>query len=200
MTQTQIYFKKEDDGPLLYYYGRFIFYICQLALAGATALLIIDLLVLGLAVPMRYFFSKPIIWGDEVIALSLTSIVMLGAPEVLRRNEHIGVDIFVSQLKGRALEWAVLWANFSILSMAGILIINGWHTAMFSKMIGSLTDGHLELPLWLLQLLLPIGGVLLLLVTFEHLWRSLRKIMGFSSLVDEPEPPHDPHAQQGEGN
>lgn len=165
-----------NDGPLLHFYGRFVLRICQLAMGIACAMLIMDLLIIGLAIPMRYLFSKPIIWADEVIALSLTSIVMLAAPEVLRRNGHIGVDIFTSYLPKKYLIWAQIWAHLSVVSMAGILIFNGWHTAMFAKMIGRLTEGHLELPVWLLQLLLPIGGCLLLLVTIEHLWRSLRQL------------------------
>lgn len=167
----------QQDGPLLFYYGRFILRICQLSMAIACVLLLLDLLIVGLAIPMRYFFSKPIIWSDEVIALSLTSIVMLGAPEVLRRNAHIGVDILITRLSAKHLPWARLWASCSVLSMTVILIFNGWQTAMFSKMIGSLTEGHLELPVWLLQLLLPIGGLLLLLVTIEHVWRSCRQII-----------------------
>lgn len=167
----------QQDGPLLYYYGRFIMRICQFAMAIACVLLLVDLVLVGLAIPMRYVFSKPIIWADEVIALSLTSIVMLGAPEVLRRNGHIGVDILISHLSAKWLPWSQLWASLSVLSMTGILIFNGWHTAMFAKMIGSLTEGHLELPVWQLQLLLPIGGVLLLLVTIEQLWRSTRHII-----------------------
>lgn len=167
----------QQDGPLLFYYGRFIVRICQLAMAIACVLLLLDLLLVGLAIPMRYVFSKPIIWADEVIALSLTSIVMLGAPEVLRRNGHIGVDILTSRLSAKYLHWAHLWASLSVLSMTGVLIFNGWHTAMFAKMIGSLTEGHLELPVWQLQLLLPLGGLLLLLVAIEQIWRSCRLII-----------------------
>src|SRR3546814_5681903 len=50
-------------------------------------------LIVGASILMRYLFSAPILGGDEIVAISLTAIVMLAAPDVLRRNGHIGVDI-----------------------------------------------------------------------------------------------------------
>ena len=58
-----------------------------------------------------------------------------------------------------------------MLAVAVILVVNGWRTAMFSKMLGIVTEGHLELPVYLLMLLLPLGGLLLLLTTVEALVR-----------------------------
>ncbi|MBP6018857.1 MAG: TRAP transporter small permease subunit [Burkholderiaceae bacterium] len=164
------------DGPLLKAYGRVVGTICKTAMIIATVLIIIDLVLIGAAVLMRYVFSAPIVWGDEIVSLSLTAIVMLAAPEVLRKNGHIGVDILVDMLKPKAAAWATVWSCVAVLSMSAILILNGWKTVALSKMIGRLTDGHLELPIWMLQLLLPLGGILLAIVAFEIIWRSLVQI------------------------
>lgn len=164
--------------PLLQAYGRAVGAICKTAMTLATILIIIDLVLIGAAVLMRYVFSAPIVWGDEIVSLSLTAIVMLAAPDVLRKNGHIGVDILVGKLKPKAAAWATLWSCVAVLSMSAILILNGWKTVALSKMIGRLTDGHLELPVWMLQLLLPLGGILLAIVAFEIIWRSLVQIAG----------------------
>lgn len=40
-----------------------------------------------------------------------------------------------------------------------------------SKLVGVLTEGYIEIPVWTLQLFLPIGGVMMALVAIEQLFR-----------------------------
>lgn len=136
--------------------------LTQVAFALAVTLVLADLCLLGLSVAARYLLNAPIIWGDELVALSLTAITMLAAPRVLMDRGHIEVDILTSAARGRLALVIRLWGLAAVLAVALLLIFNGWHTAMFSMIINSLTDGYLELPLWMLQLLLPLGGALLL--------------------------------------
>nr|WP_067294009.1 TRAP transporter small permease [Marinobacterium profundum] len=165
-----------DSRPLRVYV-RVVGVICDVAMACSALLVLMDLVLIGFAVVMRYLLDAPITWGDEIVALSLTAIVMLGAPKVLASGGHISVDIVTSSLKGRIAAFLKIWANLGVLAVAGLLIVNGLTTALFSKMIGSLTEGHLELPVWMLQLLLPLGGVLLGLVAIELLWRNLESFL-----------------------
>ena len=46
---------------------------------------------------------------------------------------------------------------------------------MLAKMLGMVTEGALEWPSWLLMLLLPLGGILLLLAAVEAVWRALAR-------------------------
>uniref|UniRef100_UPI00404824E9 TRAP transporter small permease subunit n=1 Tax=Limnohabitans sp. TaxID=1907725 RepID=UPI00404824E9 len=111
------------------------------------------------------------VWVDEVVGFLLVVIVTLAAADVLRRGEHIGVDIFTSQLGPRGRRWAQAWATLAALATALVLIVNGWETAMFSRMLGIVTEGHLELPAFWLILFLPLGGLLMLLTALEALLR-----------------------------
>lgn len=162
-----------DDGALLRAYAGVIGLLCKIGMAIASVLILLDLLLIGGAVLLRYVFSSPVIGGDELVAFTLTAIVMLAAPDVLRRNGHIGVDVLIGMLSPRAARWAAIWSSISVLLVAALLIINGWKAVALSHMIGSLTEGHLELPVWTLQLFLPLGGLLLGLVALEMLWRTL---------------------------
>src|SRR3546814_12170261 len=101
---------------------------------------------------------------------------MLAAPDVLRRNGHIGVDILVDMLPAKAAAWANVWSCLAVLATAALLLVNGWKAVMLSRMIGSLTDGHPELPVWMLQLLLPLGGGLISAVAIEIIWHRLTPI------------------------
>lgn len=165
------------DSVWLSRYSCVVRWVCVAAQALAALLVLIDLVLIGFAVLMRYVLSSPISWGDEIVALSLTAIVMLAAPEVLRRNGHIAVDVVTANLPRRFTPWVNVWSCVAVLSMAGLLIFNGWKTAMLSRMIGRVTEGHLELPVWLLHLMLPVGGVLLVVVTLELAWRNVEWLL-----------------------
>ncbi|WP_434601559.1 TRAP transporter small permease [Pseudomonas sp. Z4-7] len=166
-----------SDSRPLRLYGRMVGVTSNVAMAFAALLVLMDLALIGLAVAMRYLAGAPPAWSDEIVALSLTAIVMLGAPKVLASGGHIGVDIVTSLSRGRVAVCLNIWANLGVLAVAWLLIVNGWNTARFSRTLGSLTEGHLELPLWMLQLLLPLGGMLLALVAIELLWRNVETLL-----------------------
>ncbi|WP_322997151.1 TRAP transporter small permease [Castellaniella sp.] len=161
------------DGPGLRRFACVVAWLSRLALGLASALIIIDLLLIGAAVLLRYVFSTALLGSDELVGFSVTALVMLAAPDVLRRNGHIGVDMLVGCLSPRMARWAAAWSCLSVLLVAGGLIVNGWKAVALAHMIGQLTEGQLEIPIWALQLFLPVGGVLLGLVALELLWRVL---------------------------
>jgi TRAP-type C4-dicarboxylate transport system permease small subunit len=154
-------------------FERAVTYLANTAFAVATLLVLIDLLLLGASVTARYLLNSPLLWSDTIVALSLTGITMLAAPKVLLDRGHIEVDIVTAMAKGRLSLLIQLWSSVAVLAVALLLIFNGWSTAMFSKMIGLLTDGYLELPLWPLQLLLPLGGALLVPVVILQVWKTM---------------------------
>jgi TRAP-type C4-dicarboxylate transport system permease small subunit len=141
------------------------------ASAASAAGVLLSLALIGWAVVMRYALNRPPVWTDDAVGLLLVMIVMGAAAQVLRRGEHIGVDLLTERLGPRAARWAQAWAMLATLAVAVILVVNGWQTAMQSRQFGVVTEGRIEWPVWRLMLLLPAGGVLLALVSIEALWR-----------------------------
>ena len=158
-------------GPALRAATRAVRILCGGAAALAAALVLADLCLIGAAVFARYALNAPILWSDELVGLSLIAVVMLAAPQVLLSGGHVGVDILTSRLQGRARLISRGWNALGALAVALLLIANGWSTAMFSRIIGLVTDGELALPVWALQLMLPAGGALLAPVALLELWR-----------------------------
>lgn len=137
----------------------------------STAGVLVALALISWAVVMRYALNSAPIWVDEFVGLLLVGIVMLATGESLRKGEHFGVDILTCRLKGRARTVASAWSSIAVLAAAAILVINGWQAAMFSRTLGVLTEGHLEWPIYLLMLFLPLGGLLLAVNAIEALLR-----------------------------
>lgn len=147
--------------------------LCGAAMALAAVALLISLALIGWAVVMRYFFNAAPVWVDDIVGFSLVAIVLLAAAQTLRSGEHIGVDLLVERLSRPARRWVHAWAAVATVVIAGVLIFNGWETAMLARRLGLLTEGALEWPTWMLMLLMPVGGTLLLLAAIEGLWRVL---------------------------
>ena len=141
------------------------------AIGVSGAAILVALALIGWSVVMRYGFNRPPPWVDEVVGFLLVGIVMLAAADVLRRGEHIAVDVLTGRLRGRAQLCAQAWSALATLAAASILVVNGWNSAMFSRTLGIVSEGHLELPVFWLMLLLPLGGLLLLLTASEALVR-----------------------------
>lgn len=159
-----------------------------LAIGLSGAGILAALALIGWSVVMRYAFNRPPLWVDEVVGFLLVAIVMLAAADVLRRGEHIGVDVLTGQLRGRRQRWAQAWSSLATLAAALILVVNGWQSAMFSRSLGIVTEGQLELPVFWLMLLLPLGGLLLMLTAAEAL---LRLAVGAPSLAEPHRVPED---------
>ena len=82
-------------------------------------LLVTILALTSFQVILRYVFSAPLPWGEEVTTHLLVWITFLGGSIVTRREEHIKVTFFVEYLPQRVLVW--LFLVFDIL-IAGFLI------------------------------------------------------------------------------
>ena len=153
------------------YLERAIGGICTVAMALSALGVLASLALIAWSVLMRYVFNNPPAWADDVVAMLLVAVVMLAAGPALRRGEHIGVDVLTSHLGPRARNWSDGWAALAAAAAGVILLYNGWDTAMSSRMMGIVTDGEVEIPLYWLQLFLPLGGAMVILVALEALIR-----------------------------
>ena len=162
-----------DDSPALRLLGRVVGALAGAAMAVGAAGLLLSLALIAWSVVMRYVFNAAPVWVDDAVGFLLVATVMLAAAQTLRRDEHIGVDILTTKLGPKGQRWARAWAAIASGAVGCLLIFNGWDTAMLAKTLGLLTEGGLEWPTWLLMLLMPLGGALLLLASVEALWRAI---------------------------
>ncbi len=110
---------------------------------------------------MRYFLNQPIPWVDELVGYLLVGLVMLAAADALRRGEHISVDLVTDRLGPRGRRLTAAAGQLAALVAGIALAVGGWQTAAFSKLLGIYSTGYLAVPIYLPQLLIPLGGLLL---------------------------------------
>lgn len=166
---------------------RAIRLLTDAAAAIAAASVLVMLALVAYSVAMRYFWDAPKVWVDEVVGFMLVGSVMFAVAEALRRGEHISIDLLTERLGPRGKRAAAVFALLAVLAFAAALLWEGRETVAFARMLGLMTEGYVTLPLWILQLMVPIGGALLLLAAIAEL---LRIAAGLPPA--EPRRPHEP--------
>jgi len=156
-------------------YGRLL---DGLALAACALLLAMTLMICG-DVLLRNVPLVPgvhgLAWADEVSEAMLYLITMLTAPWLLRRGQHIRVDVVLRAIP-RRLGWYCEWAVDAI-ALVGCLVmaVYGARAALASWESGALSIKTLVTPEWWLLAPLPLAFALL---AVEVLFRMRRLALG----------------------
>lgn len=123
------------------------------------------------SVVMRYFFSRPPIWGEEVPKLLFVWMIFLGAGFAYLAGANIRMTVLVDRMPNGLRRLIELVMH---LCVAGMLLVILW----YSQPILRLTSGSTSLATGLANSWtywpLPIGAFLLLLNQLRLLWRLLR--------------------------
>ena len=137
----------------------------------AMLLVLAMTLMIGADVALRNIASGGIAWSNEVSEYILYLVTLLSAPYLLRRGQHIRVDILLRALPARvayAMEWI---ADAAGLVCALYFVWYGFRVAMQSFSAGAITMKTLILPEWWMLAVMPLA---LLLVAIEFLFRMHR--------------------------
>jgi C4-dicarboxylate transporter DctQ subunit len=159
-----------------------------IALCGLAMLASLGLVVYG--VVLRYGLNQPQTWLDELVGYLLVATVMLGAADALRHKEHIAIDIVTGRLSQRARFWVGVLALLAVAATAVLFVVEGWGAVAFSKMVGLRSTGYLDTPIWTVQLLIPIGGALLLLNALTLLARLMVRDLPVDEIAPSSDPAH----------
>jgi TRAP-type C4-dicarboxylate transport system permease small subunit len=155
------------------------------ALHLAAAACLLCFVLMCVAVGMRYFFGQPQPWIDFVVGWLVVAMVAFAAPAAQLEGEHVGVDTLSERARGKARRALAAFGLLCVAATAAIMIWEGWAMVAFSRMTGMMTELH-PIPLWWIQVLVPAGFVLMLLVALAQLLRVARGLdAGDAAAEDE---------------
>jgi TRAP-type C4-dicarboxylate transport system permease small subunit len=124
---------------------------------------------------MRYFLNHPIAWVDELVGYLLVASVMLAAADALHEGEHIAVDILTEKLSRRGRRRVLLFGLAAVALCGALLAFEGYDMVSFSRMVNLLSNGYLAVPMWVPQLAVPVGALMLIgaaIAGFASAWRD----------------------------
>lgn len=130
----------------------------------------------GLEVIMRYFFNRPLIWVTEITECLLLYITFLGSAWLLREEGHVRVDIFINRLKPNTVAFLSTINSIIGVFISGTLTVYGTRVTWDYFQRGMYTPTAMELPLYAILLIIPIGSFMLLV---QFLRRTGRYGAGF---------------------
>ncbi len=148
-----------------------------LAILAALILLGMVLVVTG-DILLRNFAVRGFPWANEVSEYALYAMTVLAAPWLLRRGQHVRIDLALTVLPSRA-----AWVMEAIADVLGFLVCAvllrySLFMAAESHRLGSITIKNLVFPEWWLLASLPLCFLLLALefvFRFDRLMRGPRE-------------------------
>ncbi|MBO33689.1 MAG: hypothetical protein CMM74_12060 [Rhodospirillaceae bacterium] len=141
--------------------GRFFDFVENTFASLAIIILIFITGSVCLEVVMRYGFDNPLIWVVEVSENALLFIAFLGAAWVLRNKGHVQVDILINSIRKKHFHRLGILTSLIGVAVSAILAIWGAITTWDHWMRGIYKPTVLEIPSWILLIVIPIGSFLL---------------------------------------
>jgi len=112
---------------------------------------------------MRYFFNRPQIWSVEMTEYAMLYITFLGSAWLLREDGHVRIDLLLSFLnpKSQALLNSIT-SVFGVIVCSVLVFFGTWSTWLHCRK-GLTTFSAMELLKWPFLIVIPFGGLVLLI-------------------------------------
>ena len=111
---------------------------------------------------------------DAYAGYAMAAAGFLALAHTLKHNEHIRVTLLLSHVKGRAHHALELWALSAAVLLAGLFAFYSVRLAWQSRVLNDISTGNDATPLWLPQLAMALGTVVLLVAFIDEWVLELR--------------------------
>jgi len=142
------------------------------AALGALFMVLLLVMVLLSIVSRQLSFNVPGI--DAYAGYMMAAAGFLALAQTLKKGEHIRVTLLVSSLKGRAKRGFEVWALFAASALAALTAFYSCRLAWQSYAFHDISTSNDATPLWLPQLTMAIGTVVLAIAFIDEFVLELR--------------------------
>lgn len=146
--------------------------------------LTLSVFIIVIQIVSRSLFSFSFVGGDEIAGYAIIWSILFTASLAVKSNQHVRIDIIAILLSKRMAR--LLDAIGTLLSLVFTLYLtySGWELMLESHMLGEVSMTMLRLPMWIPQLILPLGGALLSLRLVQRLISLLRDSPSLAQVDD----------------
>jgi len=137
--------------------------------AGTLVVLPLMVLVITLDVVLRYFFSAPLEWGEEVNGLLLFLLLMLSMTYAWDMNKHIRMEIFYLKLTGWRRAFADVVTGFTGIVFFGCLGFQSWRDIDYMRKTNESSE-VLHIPLWPFRALLVLISLIFVVKLLHYVF------------------------------
>lgn len=140
----------------------------------AAVLFTVAGIMLTYEVMARYFFIRPTIWAAELSQLCLIWGCLIAMAWLLSARRHIAVDAVIQLLPANAQRWVEAAAMLVVAAFSAMVTWKGWDIFIDSFERGRTTGSLLDLPIWIVELAVPLGFALLFIQALIEAVRSAK--------------------------
>ncbi len=133
-------------------------------------LLIVMTLVMGVQIFSRYALKNSLSWSEELTRFLFVWSGFIGLAYTVKKNSAIKIENF-RQVMPAAIqktmiiaEWLVSLGLFVVMLVAGTNVVN-------ATLISQQTSAALQLPMWIVQICVPISAGLAIFRTLQQFYR-----------------------------
>jgi TRAP-type C4-dicarboxylate transport system permease small subunit len=149
------------------------------AAAWLAALAMIGVLAMVLAAIVTRQLGINFQGTDAYAGYSMAAAGFLALAHTLKHNEHIRVTLLLQHLKRRALHRLEMWALSAAVVLSALFAFYSIRLAWNSHAFNDISTGNDATPLWIPQLTMAIGAVILCIAFMDEWWlqfRGLRQV------------------------
>ena len=129
----------------------------------------------------RWVFGAPTIWTQEIAGYLLVACAFFGFAPTMHAGEHIRIDLLSKRFRKGTRSAVELLACICIVTYAGVVAWGGYEMVAQSFKYGRKSMTLLEVPVWIPQLVVPIGVAMLLIVALVRAWQVAKQLRGGAS-------------------
>jgi TRAP-type C4-dicarboxylate transport system permease small subunit len=139
---------------------------------GAISMIGVLLAVLASIVSRQLGINVP--GTDAYAGYSMAAAGFLALAHTLKHNEHIRVTLILGRLRGKAKHGLEMWALTAAVFLAGLFAFYSVRLAWQSHVINDVSTGNDATPLWIPQIGMAVGTVVLLIAFIDEWWLELK--------------------------
>ena len=139
-------------------------------------LLLATMLIIGFNIVMR-LFDNPQIWVFDVTLMTAGAVYVVGGAYTHLKNRHVRMDVLFSRLSPRKQALLDIITIPGFVVFCGILLwqggVRGWESFLMNE---TLYTGFRPI-VWPIRLMIPLGGLLILLQGMAKFIRDLHMVV-----------------------
>ena len=124
-------------------------------------------------VVMRYFFSRPTLWSQDLNENILVYATYLSAAWILKRDRHVAINILTDRLSPKARRLTQIIASSLGVLTCGILLWKSLDYTLDLFLSGELHIRSLVIPKWVSWAPIPFGAGLLCIYFARRIYISM---------------------------
>lgn len=142
--------------------------------AWLAALCMVGLLVMVMLSILGRQFHFHVPGTDAYAGYMMAAAGFLALAHTLKRGEHIRVTLLLSSLDGRMRRYFEIWSLAAAILLSGLATFYACRLAWQSRLFNDISTGNDATPLWIPQLSMAIGSLILMIAFIDELLLELR--------------------------